>query len=294
MNRKINLTIGLILSSFMLIAQQDCVELELSDVSGHPCRKIDLTLEVQDATSYQWYKDEVVLDGQTQSTLEVHKFPPLGDGIYHVEIVTPTECYKSVPYEVERPEYFTDIGQQIICQEDLKPHTQLGYQRFKTSTAEGCDSTIYVEYILHESTRVDIYDTLQVGEIFISGNTGIRITESDTFHEILEGSYGCDSTVNYYLTFLESTSTLDQKLDSDQFHLYPNPIQKNRFINLRQPIATETKLTIINMLGITQMQTSLRKNAERIQLPELSIGDYFFVFEVGEKRYVEKVNVVAW
>ena len=136
----------------------------LTDVDGNPCRRIDLTLDIADAISYQWYKDGIALIGQVWPEIGIHKFQPLGDGIYQVVVQTATGCIASEPYEVAAPEFHTDLGVLPLCEGDTIVINNFsffrqGVQQFKTSTAEGCDSLVTFELVLSDCGPLSVSGT---------------------------------------------------------------------------------------------------------------------------------------
>lgn len=185
-NFKFMWTIVLTVISLGLTAQDCPTEVALTDVTGNPCRRIDLTLEVDGATSYQWYKDDVLLAGEDESEIEIHKFAPLGDGTYHVYVETPNGCVASEPYLVMKDEFFTDLGEISLCDGDTLflggfAFFTPGFQRFKTSTAEGCDSTIQFNINIVNPTRMFEYGSVCIGGTYTGPHGRITATSTTEF-----------------------------------------------------------------------------------------------------------------
>ena len=171
----------------------------LTDVTGNPCRRIDLTLDLPDAISYQWYKDGVALDNELDSEIEIHKFAPLGDGTYQVIVITPTGCVASEPYDVMAEEFNTDLGEISLCEGDTIviggfPFFKEGRQQFKTSTSEGCDSLVALEIVFVPFSRESIEVTQCTGSEYISPS-GQVITQPGSFSDTLRAVAGCDSLI---------------------------------------------------------------------------------------------------
>ena len=222
-NLKLLWTLGMIIMSVSLSAQEICDNgidddgdslidinddecictnlMPLTDISGNPCTRIDLTLDVPDGTSYQWYKNGIALAGQNNAEIEIDRFDPLGNGTYQVYVVTPSGCVASEPYVVERDEFFNDLGDIFICEGDSvsiggKIFDSEGFQRFKTSTPEGCDSTIMFEIILYPETEdITIDESMCIGGTYVSESGNIVTTEPGIYMDTLKNAAECDSMI---------------------------------------------------------------------------------------------------
>ncbi len=154
---------------------EDCVcnnAYPLTDIHGHACTRIDLTLDVPDALSYQWYKDGVALTNETDKEIEIHKFYPLGDGSYQVIAQTANGCVSSIPYHNVAPVFSTDLGEEIICEGDTIiidgfPFFVEGRHQYKTTTTEGCDSLVSCDIVV---VNCSPYGHLY-GKVFIDANS---------------------------------------------------------------------------------------------------------------------------
>ena len=135
-------TIGLMVLSMAVAAQVDCENVQpLTNIVGNPCRTLNLFFDIPGATSIQWYKDEVAINGENLSPISVTRFAPTGEGIYTAVVNTSTGCVASEPYEVIRDTYETDLGEIFLCEGDTLflnnfIFTRDGKQKFTTKTVE--------------------------------------------------------------------------------------------------------------------------------------------------------------
>ncbi len=199
------------------INDSDCIctnIVPLTDYLGNPCRGLDLFFEYPEASSFQWYKDGVAIEGETSSTLRVTRWAPTGNGTYQVYADTPTGCIASEPYVAERDEYTTELEPIYFCAGDTvlieiegysKEFTLTGRYAFKTLNSQGCDSTIRGEVIMLNSTWNSFSENLCKGSTYTSASGNITATETGTYEEILQQVNGCDSVLTYYLSFIEHT-----------------------------------------------------------------------------------------
>ena len=175
----------------------------LTEVTGNPCRRVDLILEVPGATSYQWFKNGVALENETDSEIEIHKFFPLGDGCYQVVVETPTGCVASEPYKVQAEEFFEDLGDLNICEGDtiiiggFEFFTE-GKQQFKTSTSEGCDSLVCLNIVFVDFTNKVVDLDLCEGATFVSECGSITTTTDLMLIDTIRAVAGCDSIITSY------------------------------------------------------------------------------------------------
>jgi len=186
---------------FIDLNDDECVctnILPLTDVFGNPCTRIDLTLDVPGATSYQWYKDGVAVDDETSSEIEINKFAPLGDGTYQVIAQTPTGCVASEPYVVMAESFFEDLGIISVCEGDTIviggfPFTTEGKQQFKTQTSEGCDSSVCLTIVFVDATTIPEKMTLCEGATFVSEGGNVVTTTDLVTTDTIRSVGGCDS-----------------------------------------------------------------------------------------------------
>ncbi len=188
----------------------------LTDIFGNPCTRIDLRFEYPNISTYQWYKDGVVLTGYTSEEIEIHKFNPLGDGIYQVYAESPNGCIASEPYEVKQDEYYTDLGESLVCEGDsiiVEGFTffREGKQSLKTISSEGCDSTVCFRIRFIHIPELWINVNLCEGESFISPTGSIETSEPGLYEETFISYDGCDSTIVYDVAIVEKkTETIYQ------------------------------------------------------------------------------------
>jgi len=197
----------------------DCANVvPLTTITGNACRRLDLTMDVPGATSYQWYKDGVALTGYTNNTIGVTRWNPFGDGCYQLLVQTPSGCVLSEEHCAEVVEHSADLGIQYICQGDTlvldellfegevipidppQTFTTSGATSFKTSRpSDGCDIRISLKVEILQSNTFNENDVMCTGGTYINGN--IMATEPGIYYDTLQNVGGCDSIIRVNLTF---------------------------------------------------------------------------------------------
>ena len=193
-------TIGLMVLSMAVAAQVDCENVQpLTNIVGNPCRTLNLFFDIPGATSIQWYKDEVAIDGENLSPISVTRFAPTGEGIYTAVVNTSTGCVASEPYEVIRDTYETDLGEIFLCNGDTLflngfAFFRQGKQKFTTKTVENnCDSTVLFEIFIDNPSSEILNETLCTGSTFELGN--IMADQPGRYMDTIRTATGCDSLV---------------------------------------------------------------------------------------------------
>ena len=175
-----------------------CDIVPLTDVSGNPCTRVDLILEVSGATSFQWHKDGVALENEDDSEIEIHKFAPLGEGCYQVVVETPTGCVASEPYKVIQEEFEEDLGIISVCEGDTVviggfAFATEGKQQFKTQTSEGCDSSVCLTIVFVDATIIPDRLALCEGATYVSPSGNVTTTTDLMTTDTIRSVAGCDS-----------------------------------------------------------------------------------------------------
>jgi len=179
----------------------------LTSVTGSICRhNLKLTLEVTDATAYQWYKDSIAIIGEIGSTITLSDLLPDVEGTYEVIAITSTGCTISEAYEVEVPFYDVYLGEEYICDGDtivFGPFflTREGYFEYRTTaSSDGCDSLVSIDVYVTQDAAYQFTETHCEGTCVEFGSQ--TICTSGIFEESFPSVAGCDSLVRKTFNFV--------------------------------------------------------------------------------------------
>ncbi len=188
----------------LLLAEREEFGLPFSDISGSVCADgLSISVDFEDALSYQWYLNGVALQGFTDQEIILTElaFP---EGQYQVIIETEEGCLISQQYEMEIPSYevfATEeicegdsilFGQQVIFETD-------DYENLFIAS-DGCDSMVYLQVELLQHSVSAIIDTICEGDILFLD--GFNFETEGEFEYQIPNFVGCDSLVNLDLTVI--------------------------------------------------------------------------------------------
>ena len=178
----------------LLLAERGEFGVPFDNVEGSICAEgVTLSIDLQDAISYQWYHNGVALQGFNQSSITLQDSQnPLGQ--YQVIVETPDECFSSQIYNMTIPVY-EGFDTQNICGNDTiiignQIITAPDEYVLNLIAEDGCDSilTLLVETPVYEG-----FDTAELcgsDTIFIGSEI---ITEADEYIVTILADDGCDS-----------------------------------------------------------------------------------------------------
>ena len=192
----------------LLLAEREQFGLPFSEITGSVCSDgLNISVDIPDALSYQWYLNGVALLGydQQQITLSEILFP---EGQYQVVIQTPDGCFISQTYQMEIPVYEEELNIEL-CQGDTiifgnQVITEANQYTESFLADDGCDSivTLMVDvFLIEEDFDVNICE----GDTLLLGNQ--IITEGDTYIETLKTEESCDSLVTLRVEVLRHSSS---------------------------------------------------------------------------------------
>lgn len=274
----------------------ECDLMPFTNVEGSACTQLKLEFDLPDQTFIQWYRGDYPLDNQNSTELTIESSFDLTIETYKAWVVTADGCFTSPTYRVEREDKFTDLGITYYCPEDVEPDYPTGTYSVALPTVDGCDSIVMQTFIAYDRpVRIDHYDSLFVGEVFISEYSDLQATESGLYSEIVQGVSGCDSLImNYYLTFTENSSSNKNRLEDKQFSFYPNPISKENGLTIyfEETLLDNANLSVIDISGRLAYNKYLPQGSDRINFSGLETGVYFLVIESAHNRIFKKIQII--
>ncbi len=193
----------------LILAETEEFGIPIITIEGNICEGA-ITLESSDVLSgsFQWYKDGVLLQDETNLTLTILN-DGNAEGLYNIIVTTDQNCFLGQTYEVIVPSY---EGQDYknVCEGSSFDFygqiiTEAGEYQTILSSQDGCDSTVYLTVeLLNQSTNT--IDTT------VCRNTPITINNETYFEEglytqMLLNEVNCDSLLSINLTWLEPTNS---------------------------------------------------------------------------------------
>lgn len=183
----------------LLLADINAFDFQIREVS-HPCQP-DFTIGVANNASvnYQWYKDGVALQGETQSELNILS----GEGDYQVRVDDGISCRVSVVFEHRIP-IINNLENVTICKEGLFPFgdqllTQNGTYIDTFTSINNCDSIVWLSLkvlgTLSDTVKANIFE----GETFDYNDRSFR--QAGEYMVTLQSSLGCDSLILLQLEY---------------------------------------------------------------------------------------------
>ncbi len=190
----------------LLLDDQRSFEYKITE-EGHPC-EADFTLDVpyDNIVTYQWYKDNIAIIGETKSSLS----KMYGEGNYQLRTIGPSGCNVTKAYDFKIPVLRTPEKIQI-CKDDTydlsnRTLTTSGFYQDTLTSVNSCDSII--EISLEVLGELAFNETAKIFEGETYSIESYQFNESGTYDVPLTSRIGCDSLVT---------------LDLDYYHVYfPN------------------------------------------------------------------------
>jgi hypothetical protein len=146
--------------------------------------------------------------------------------------------------------------------------------------SNGCQDSDTVQVTVNPTSASQLTQTA-VGSYTLNGQT---YTQSGTYTQVLQNSYGCDSTITLNLTI--STSRINE-LNNQAFSMYPNPAS-----NLIHIVYTGNieKLEIIDAKGALVFVS--KENKKEYVLPaHLQTGYYMVVIHDDKQQFRKELLI---
>ena len=204
------------LDRLALAAKSDFL-LPLNNVTGFICDD-DLTLEAEEAMSYQWYYNGIAILGETERVLSLDMDKP--EGAYQVMMIQEDGCFISSAYNLDLG--FLNTRDTIsLCDGDTYVHGNQvldseGVYVETIALGLGCDSVSTVDIVIIENS--EYADRIEICEGDSVEVAGIRIHEEGLYEYNLLNAQGCDSLimidlqVNSDFPEISVQETFDKKL----------------------------------------------------------------------------------
>ncbi|HMQ48847.1 MAG TPA: hypothetical protein PKA00_03335, partial [Saprospiraceae bacterium] len=132
-------------------------------------------------------------------------------GTYSQVFPSANDCDSTVTLTLTvNPDVQTTLNRSVCFGESFtvgtSTFTQTGAYQVDLTSADGCDSTVFLNLTVKPEIITNLNPTICEGEVFSAGN--MPFTDEGTYSITLTANDGCDSTVNINLTVLEHVETL--------------------------------------------------------------------------------------
>lgn len=184
-----------------------------------------------------------------------------------------------------------------------KPTKLSGYYKYSTP---GIDSCVMSIYLTKFNTSTSKADTLATG-MFSSGTVENwtyfeapieyrSIDTPDTMNIIILSSdtslFVPGSTLFIDQLAIDAiTSVFNDKVDSKNYSVFPNPATDVLNILVNSPLNTNNTYSIYNSSGVNLKSSIITRNHEIIDLKAFSSGIYFIELRIDNQKYLEKLIV---
>jgi len=169
---------------------------------GSFCTSLQLSIDCQDATQIQWFRNDELIPGWSDSSIELRDITD-EQGDYHAEYFLNGVAGATTAVQVRNIFYETDLGDMFICKGDtllipnFPPLAHSGQYQTRTTAQDGCDSLIFFTLSALPETITNLgTQYICNSEVFTYG--GIEYNQPGEY-DVFIGStiYGCDSTVTF-------------------------------------------------------------------------------------------------
>lgn len=165
------------MDDFILATQHDFAYKNITVLSGDPCNgNFVLEASQYNNASYQWYKDDELIEGATSQTYAV---PDNAEGYYHANISVGNICFNSLPY----PVYFSSLKNFKIAGDTMTC--------LPNSVKLDATWTDVQKYLWQDGNTNTVYNAT------VSGNYSVQVTDingctkKQSIHVDIQDCSGC-------------------------------------------------------------------------------------------------------
>jgi hypothetical protein len=261
-----------------------------------------LTSSVANVSTYQWRRNGINISGATSSS-----YTGTLSGTYTLFASSSQGCTAiSNPIEIiitplptvnAGPDLSICVGQSVTLNGSgatnyswnngitngvpFAPSSTLTYTVSTTSPTTGCVGTDQATVTVNQPSVSTIYAT-SLGNYFLNG---VEYSVSGTYVQNTVNQYGCDSTINLYLTVVYAgTSELET---TKGIKIYPNPSINGKFFIEYPEEFNCDRVLILNTIG--KIIKELPSISSVVDLYEVESGTYFLDFKCGDTRYISQI-----
>ena len=188
----------------VFFSQDGLYELNLSTVSG--CDSlIVLDLQVNQHELVQ-IQEEVCAGTSVEVAGQVYS----STGLYSHDLQTSKGCDSLVQLDLIVYPIYELAFEEEICEGEVfifngDEFSESGFYEFNLSSAQSCDSTVFLDLLVKEHINIDLEEVICIGSVYTLGTT--EYAEAGIYQQIHTAQNGCDSIINLDLRVEEVFST---------------------------------------------------------------------------------------
>ena len=256
-----------------------------------------------DGVSYQWYLNEVLIDGATESS-----FTPSESGLYQVIATDQYNCATEDEIDFETCQNTTATDVQNACEpftwiDGITYTEDNSTATFVIPNSAGCDSLITLNL-----TVTIINAAINVGNASLAAaqdgaeyqwvdcelkGSAIEGATGQVFTPLENGSYGVEITLNDCSVFSECEDVIiigiDEQADPGILSVYPNPADDQIQLNTAG-LTGNSEVIITDMTGKTALRHYINSNLSMLDVSALSEGMY--ILTVYNDRVVTNATLL--
>ena len=165
----------------------------INEIGDACAEEFELSVEEEEGTTYQWYKNGIAIVGETESIFR----PLLTDGDYAVIQYLDGQCNLSRVNKYRVHEEVTSLY-EIICDDEMlvfggEKLGESGIYVDTIQTRDGCDSILLLDLNVLGKTQDSIYAKIFPGDEYMLEN--FSFADQGGHDVVLQSKEGCDSLI---------------------------------------------------------------------------------------------------
>jgi PKD repeat protein len=234
------------------------------------CQGGTVILTSSSNTSNQWYKNNIVIAGETNKTLSTQD-----SGLYFVRVINGICSSKSNEKNIRmNPKPLTSV---IIGEDSVTVGATHSY------AVTGLTGSSFNWIIANGIAQ----SGLGTSNINVKWNSTINAASVKVQETSINGCKGDQQTLNITMFWPVGIADLNQNAIAE---IFPNPVNQSLFIVLTHTISKQIKVTIRNAAGVQVLETEVVYNGKplEIDLSNVSSGLYLIEISSGNELFRTK------